>query len=122
MLTIIQARDFKPYSELVDKLFNEQELPCIAEAIDNEKVLGFIIYHFEDEKVIIDYVDADKDLYLYDGLVRSVLFLAMNNEIEVAEFRVEDKTDLKKLGFVKDSDNLLTSIDSFMSNCKNCKK
>ena len=122
MLTIIQARDFKPYSELVDKLFNGQELPCIAEAIDNEKVLGFIIYHFEDEKVIIDYVDADKDLYLYDGLVRSVLFLAMNNEIEVAEFRVEDKTDLKKLGFVKDSDNLLTSIDSFMSNCKNCKK
>lgn len=122
MLTILQARDYSPYKQIINNLFNDVTfMPCVGEATDNNDVIGFVVYHFDEEKVVIDYVESYGDLYLYDGLVRSALFLAMNKNVDVAEFQISNKINIIKLGFVNNNNNFIDSISLFMSNCKNCK-
>lgn len=122
MLQILQARSFSPYQDIINTLDIDDEIFSIAEAIDNGEVLGYAIYHFNADSVILDYCTSNGDLYLYDGLVRSVLFIAVNNGIEKAIFALEDKTNIEKLGFVQKCHNSLSDLSNFLNNCKSCKK
>lgn len=122
MLEIIQAKDYKPYFKLFDELNISDEIVSVVEAMDNNIVTGFGIYHFTDKEVVLDYIKSDNDLNLYDGIVRSILYLAMINKINSAKFNFQDKANLVKLGFVEENVNILTSIECFMNNCKSCKK
>lgn len=122
MLEILQAKDYKNYYGLFDKLGISDEIVSVVEAMDKDNVIGFGIYHFAEKSVAIDYVESNGDLYLYDGIVRSILFLALTNNIDSAVFNMQDKTEAIRLGLIAENDNTLTSIDYFMNNCKNCKK
>ncbi len=121
MLEIVQAKDFKKYSNLIGELGIGDELISIAEALDKNEVIGFGIYHYGDGKVIIDYVDSKGDLYLYDGIVRSILFLAMTNKVNIAFFNISDTKMLMDLSFVKGDNKYLENITEFMDKCKNCR-
>lgn len=122
MLQIIQAKCFKGYQSYICELGLSDKVVSVAEAVDNGKVTGFCIYHYSMDSVIVDYCSAGDDLYLYDGLIRAVLFLAINNEIENAVFEIEDKEMLEKLGFVQKYHNSLSNLSDFLNNCKSCKK
>lgn len=122
MLEIIQARDFKKYSSLIEGLKLSDEIISIVEAIDKGQAIGCGIYHYGEKMVIIDYIDSHDDKYLYDGIIRTILFLAMSNGINSAEFNIAEKTILKDLKFVNNNDYYIQSIAEFMNNCKNCKK
>lgn len=96
----------------------------ITEAFDKGEVIGFIAYSYENEKTVIYDLDDGGDLYLCDGLVRSVLFKSCLKDIHIAEFAVEDETkcvSLTKLGFIKNGSKTLENIDSLMNGCQNCK-
>lgn len=122
MLQILQAKSFSPYQDIINTLDIDDEIFSIAEAVDNGKVTGYAIYHFKDDSVVLDYCTSDGDLYLYDGLVRAVLFIAVNNGIEKATFALKDKTYIEKLGFVQKCHNCLSDLSNFLNNCKSCKK
>lgn len=122
MLEIVQARDYKKYYKLFEELNIENEIISVAEAMDNGKVIGFGIYHYSDGNVVIDYIDSKSDLELYDGIVRTILFLALNNNINSAVFNIDDKIKLIKLRFISKNENTIRDIANFMDNCKKCKK
>ena len=78
MLEIVQAKDYKKYGELFEKLKIEDEIISVVEAMDNKKVIGCGIYHFDEKSVIVDYIDSGDDLQLYDACAVDIIF-AMNN-------------------------------------------
>ena len=74
--------------------------------------------------IIYDFDDGG-DLYLCDGLVRSVLFKGCLKGLDSAVFEVKDKTKfarLKSLAFVKDNHKTLDNMNEFMDKCKKCKE
>lgn len=121
MLEIVQAKDYKNYSNLFEKLKIADEIVSVVEALDKNQVIGYGIYHFNDKEVILDYVDSNNDNYLYDGIVRSILYLAMTNNINRALFNILDTETIKKLGFINENNNCIENITEFMDKCKNCK-
>ena len=122
MLEIVQAKDFTPYYPLLKKLNIDDDIISIAEALDKGKVIGYGIYHYDKDCVLINYIESNDDLYLYDGIVRSILFLAQNNGINKAIFKLEDTSVVERLKFVDSGDKCINNIDKILSNCKNCNK
>lgn len=122
MLEIIQAKDFSPYYDLIKKLNIDDDIISVAEAVDKGNVIGFGIYHYKNDYVIINYLDSKGDLYLYDGIIRSILFLAFNNGINKAIFMLDDTSDIERLKFVENGEKCIDNIDKILSNCKSCKK
>lgn len=122
MLEIVQARDYKNYYKLFEELNISDEIVSVAEAMDNGNVIGFGIYHYNDNSVVINYIDSKSDLELYDGITRTILFLALNNNINSAVFNISDKINLIKLRFISENENTIENIANFMDICKNCKK
>lgn len=93
----------------------------ISEAVSGDSVDGYIIYEFVDNAVKVYNINSNGDLMLFDGLVRSALFLAAMSGIEKAEFLQEDKADLLKLRFVTESCNVLEPISEKLGGCEHCK-
>lgn len=96
----------------------------ITEAFDKGMVIGFIAYSYKSGRTLVYDFDDGGDLYLCDGLVRSVLFKSCLKDIHTAEFAVEDEKkceSLTRLGFIKNKCKILENIDSLMNGCQNCK-
>lgn len=126
MLEILQARNKENYINKISELKLDFNNSFVVEATDKGKTSGYGIYHFgidEDYNPIveIDYVFDNSDILLLDGIIRSVLFLAMMKGIDKAKFNLTQNSELLKLGFVQNNYNYLNSIDKFMSKCKSCK-
>lgn len=126
MLEILQARNKEKYKDRISELNLDFDLSFVVEATDEGSSLGFGIYHFgidEDYNPVveIDYVFYNSDILLLDGIVRSILFLAMMKQIDKAKFNLVQTDDLLKLDFVQNNYNYLDSIEKFMSKCKSCK-
>ncbi len=121
MLEIVQARDYKNYYKLFEELNISDEIVSVAEAMDNGNVIGFGIYHYSNSSIVIDYIDSKSDLELYDGIARTILFLALNNNINSAVFNIDDKINLIKLRFISENENTMRNIANFMDTCKKCK-
>lgn len=97
----------------------------ITEAFDGNTVTGFIAYSYESDKTVIHDYDDGGDLYLCDGLVRSVLFKSCLKGIDTAVFQLNDESkyiNLVKLRFVQNDSRTLDNLDDFMNNCKKCKE
>lgn len=122
MLQILQTKNFNNYIEKLEKMGILDKFPNVVEATDKGEIIGLGIYHFEEKMVVVDEISAENDLYLYDGIVRAILFLAMMKGIDIAKFNLTDMTQVKKLKFVKDDENILSPVTSFMSKCKSCGK
>ena len=81
--------------------------------------MGYGIYYYKEDIVIIRQIKCD-DLYIYDGIVRAILFLSLTKGYKKAEFYMEEKKRVIGLGFITDENSVLDNIDDFMNNCKNC--
>ncbi|MFA5658904.1 MAG: hypothetical protein WC900_06430 [Oscillospiraceae bacterium] len=122
MLEIKQTRNISNYEKILDKLGIRNQAASVVEAYDKNEITGFGIYRFENGKVIIEHAESGDDLYLFDGIIRSMLFIAMTSGIEEAVFNLSCNELLLRLGFVKDNEKCIYSISDFMNNCKNCGK
>lgn len=125
MLEIHQRNDINGYAEYLEKFQLSTDDVKIIEAFDKEDVIGFAIFTYSDDTLIIYTVSAANDLYLFDGLVRSALFKASMFGIEKAEIHTDNSAELemyRKLKFITENDLTIPSISEFMNGCKNCKK
>ena len=124
MLQILQTRNMENYADKIAGLELAEKYPNVVEAIDNDKITGIGIYHmnFEENRIVIDYAEYGNDLVLLDGIIRSILYLAMLRNIDSARFDLPQIDDVRKLGFVQNCGNLLEPVSDFMSKCKSCGK
>ncbi len=122
MLQIVKREDKCGYEDILTKLgISDLSNVKISEAVSGNCVDGYIIYVIDDDSVTIFDVNANSDLMLLDGLIRSALFLAAMQGIEKAVFNVIDKSDLIKLRFITDNSNVLEPISEKLSGCEHCK-
>lgn len=126
MLEILQTKNKENYRNKIAELRLDFDTSYVVDATDEGDSLGYGIYHFgiDDEYnpiVEIDYVFDNSDILLFDGIIRSILFLSMMKGIDKAKFNLSDIDKLLKLGFVQNNYNCLDSITKFLSKCKSCK-
>ncbi len=122
MLQIVKREDNSGYEAILSGLgITDVSNIKISEAVSGNGIDGYIIYGFFDEAVKVYDINAFGDLMLFDGLVRSALFLAAMSGIEKAVFETSDKTDLLKLKFIKDDCNVLEPISEKLGGCEHCK-
>ena len=101
---------------------NETEgLRCVR-ADHGDKPLGYILFRQIGDTVHIEAIDCQGDSPLFDGLVRSVLFTYLDSPVDKACFSdAVDEKLLREWRFIADDTKCISSIDDFMTNCKNCK-
>lgn len=126
MLEILEQKNPENYQEIL-KLLAVSEFAelHVSEAIEDQKVKGWIIYAYEPEQVIIYQVSDGNDWNQCDGLVRSVLFKAQLRGLNQALFLEQNaamQERLAKLGFMKNNQKKLDNIMDIMENCKKCKE
>lgn len=122
MLKILEQTNHEPYRAVLDAIQSEYPL-YLTEAMDGEQVTGFIVYAYEPDAVAVHAVDDGGDLYLCDGLVRSVLFKGLLRGLNKGIFRLTDDEAMQKMAklrFVKNNQNTLENIEEIMDNCKSC--
>ncbi|MCH5324163.1 MAG: hypothetical protein J1E39_03015 [Eubacterium sp.] len=106
-------------------ILNTSDKPdaLLFEAKDGEEVLGTLTGRFEDGLFIISGISSEK--FLIDGLCRAAMNYAYNRVINSCRFDIEDgeiKSELIRLGFVKNDDNYIPDIDYFFTSHKTCGK
>ena len=126
MLEILQTKNKENYKDKITELGLDFDTAFVVDATDEGSSIGYGIYHFgiDDEYnplVEVDLVQDNSDILLFDGIIRSILFLAMMKGIAKARFNLTQTDKLIKLGFVQNNYNCLDSIEEFMSKCKSCK-
>lgn len=123
MLEIQEKFSTEGYESVVDA--SKGSMLHITEAFDKGNVIGFIAYSYEGDRTIVyDYSDGG-DLFLCDGLVRSVMFKSCLKGINTVTFTLSDTSkykNLHKLRFISADSDTAENIDNFMNGCKNCKK
>ncbi|NLZ47043.1 MAG: hypothetical protein GX896_10175 [Clostridiales bacterium] len=122
MLEILQTKNIQNYNELIKNLKLDINSTYVVEATDNEIVNGIGVYHFDKNVLFIDYIDSESDLTLFDGIVRSILFLTMLKGIEKAIFNQILTETCVKLGLLEKNQNQLNTISDFLGKCKSCEK
>ncbi len=124
MLKILEQTNHESYREVMDSIQTEYPL-FLTEALEGEQVTGYIVYAYEPEAVVNHALDDGGDLYLCDGLVRSVLFKGLLRGLNRAVFSLKDMAMMQKirsLRFVENDENSLENIAEIMDNCKSCKE
>lgn len=123
MLEIQEKFSTEGYESVADA--SKGSMLHITEAFDKGNVIGFIAYSYEGDRTIVyDYSDGG-DLFLCDGLVRSVMFKSCLKGINTVTFTLSDTSkykNLRKLRFISADSDTAENIDNFMNGCKNCKK
>ena len=122
MLQIVKREDNTGYENILSGLgISGISDIKISEAVSGNSVDGYVIYKIGNDSVTLYDVNANDDLMLFDGLVRSALFLAAMQGIEKAFFDLADRTDLLKLRFISADSNVLEPISEMLSGCEHCK-
>lgn len=122
MLQIVKREDNTGYENILSRLdISDISKVKISEAVSDNGVDGYVVYTMGDDSVTLYDVNANGDLMLCDGLVRSALFLAAMQGIEKAVFDLADRTDLLKLRFISADSNVLEPISEMLSGCEHCK-
>lgn len=121
MLEIRQAKDNEPYKMYIQDAGISNEEAQVVESVSGGQITGFGLFSYCEDKVCIHHVDSRKDNYLYDGLIRAILFKATMLKIDRAEFFLADLNSLHELGFLEKESACINSIQSILSSCKKCK-
>lgn len=121
MLQILKQENKQGYLTKLAELGLEPEKINISEAVDGGKVTGFGIYVFADDSIVINCIEPQNDLVLFDGIARSVMFLAVLKGIEKAEYRGNTCKNAKLLKFITDEKPYLEPISSVFNGCQGCR-
>ena len=119
MLEIQERFSIEGYEALAAKAGDVQL--HITEALDGERVTGYIAYAYGNDKTVVYGYDDGGDILLCDGLVRSVMFKSVMKGIEHMLFDIEGGFDnLKKLRFLRDDSRMCSGLSGFMDSCQSC--
>lgn len=119
MLEIRTVTDREKTAALCEKC----EIPLTDErsvmaATDSGEIIGYTVFSICDGSLILEYVVANGDVLLFDGLVRSTLHIAVNRGLERAYYTDgADETLLSKLKLVKNRDEKTLDIDVLFKSC-----
>ncbi len=122
MLQILKRKDVKGYEAELSELGLDPFFTEISEAVDNGAVTGYAIYVLTPEALFIHKVEANGDTVLYDGIVRSILFLAALKGVEKAVFSDSERNDASALGFISFDSNVLDPISRVLGSCSGCER
>lgn len=120
MLQIIKRKDVKGYEAFISELGFDPFFAEISEAVENDAVTGYAIYNLTPEALFIHKVEANGDTVLYDGIVRSILFLAALKGVERAVFDECERLNASALGFISFDSNILDPISKVLGSCSGC--
>ncbi|MBQ8623470.1 MAG: hypothetical protein IJ424_03715 [Oscillospiraceae bacterium] len=122
MLQIVKRKDNSGYESILSGLgLTDISSVKISEAVSNNGIDGYVIYNFFDDCITIYDVNSYGDLMIFDGLVRSALFLAAMSGIEKAVFENPERSELIELKFITDNSNVLEPISEKLGGCEHCR-
>lgn len=121
MLQILKQENKESYLDIISDLGISPSEAQISEAKDGDTVTGYGIYQFLTDKIVIHIISPENDLVLFDGIARSVMFLAVLKGIERAEFSEAVQKNARLLKFVKNSEAALEPISTIFNGCENCR-
>ncbi len=119
MLSILKRKDAEGYLHILEKFGLSPIDTDISESIENGIVSGYAIYRLTPDGLFIYDVKAN-DLTIYDGIVRSVLFLATLKGVEKAKLLLDDKLDAITLGFITIDNDVIEPISNVLGGCSGC--
>lgn len=121
MLQILKQDNKESYLEIISDLGISPSSAQISEAKDGEAVNGYGIYEFLGDRLVIHKISPEGDLVLFDGIARSIMFLAVLKGIERAEFGEQTAEKARLLRFISGQDTALEPISAIFSGCENCR-
>lgn len=121
MLQILKQENKQGYSQRLTELGLDPEKISISEATDGGNVTGFGIYEFSGDSIVIHCIEPQNDLVLFDGIARSVMFLAVLKGIEKAEYRGDTRKNAALLKFISDEKPYIQPISSIFNGCEGCR-
>lgn len=91
-------------------------------AKDKGDVLGYSLYYLERDKMTVIKIEPKEDIMLFDGILRSTLHIAAQNNILSAFYpeHFESEGILEKLQFIKDKQERRLNIDLLFGGCNCC--
>ncbi len=95
----------------------------VFEAKSGEELIGRLVSNFDEDTLIITDIAAES--FVIDGLCRAAMNYAYNRLVNKCVFKIEDGEvygELRRLGFVKNDNNLIDDIDNFFTTHKTCGK
>lgn len=114
----------------IDVLKYQSVIPCectaplILESVDKNDVLGYIVFEYLENEVVIYAIESGDDLAVCDGLVRSAMLKALLNGIKFARFSLKTgvaEKHCQKLGFIE-KNQAIADIDKILNACKGCRQ
>ncbi len=119
MLEILKQPDRSTYLDIIKGLGIDEESAQISESIDDGRVTGYSVYCFERGSIVVYTVSPADDLLLADGILRSVLFLAVLRGVESARLYGDAESAAIRLGYAL-NDGLLEPISGLFGGCEGC--
>ncbi len=119
MLQILKRKDADGYLHILERFGLSAYDTDISESVEDGTVNGYAVYRLSPEGIFFYDVKAN-DLTIYDGIVRSVLFLAALKGVERARFLLDDKSNVISLGFVSLETDVLDPISGVLGGCSGC--
>lgn len=122
MLQILKQERKEAYADEINRLGIDISDAHVSEAVDSGKVIGWAIYSMSDDLLIIHSICPTDDLLLFDGIIRSVLFLAEQKGIQKALIAKGIASTARRLKLLEDGEDIIYPISSVFSGCKHCKE
>ncbi len=124
MLQIVKQENKDNYIDIIRGLGIDPESAQVSESLDSGKVTGYAVYEFSGDSVVIHDIEAGGDLMLFDGIARSVLFLAAlkgncGKAVERAVFGEQPRQIANKLGLAGEN-GVLEPISDIFNKCESC--
>ena len=117
MLQILQTENISRYSEYCGEQSGDIHA---VEAVDKDEILGFCVYHFDEDSVYIDFIDCN-EAELFDGLIRSVLYIANGKNYKNAVFNIDDEKSINMMKQLNYPQNKIFLIEQWFLMLKKCK-
>lgn len=121
MLEILKQDNKESYKDIIAELNIPLSAAQVSEAMDNGNVTGYGIYEFSENSILIHKIAPENDLLLFDGIARSVMFLAVLKGIERAEFGESLIKNARLLKYINMDSTVLEPISSIFNGCEHCR-
>ena len=96
---------------------NHNEISHALKLVEKDEVIGFSLFDMDNESILIKYLSPD-NFSLFDGVLRSTLFIAANKGIMKAFWGEKvDSEKIKKLGFCGNEERREIDITNLFSSC-----
>ena len=102
-------------------ILTDENSGCLI-AQSGGEILGFSLYSLTKDKMTVHYIEPINDIALADGILRSTIHIACENNVYDTFYSESlDEDFLKKIGFIKNSDEKSLDTEKLFKSCRGCK-